>query len=238
MERISAEAYAGLMSGAEVLSRDGYGEKVVALADGLMVKAFRLKRPWSSGRWKSYAVRFAENAERLKALDIPTVSVERVAYCEPRKRHLVFYRPLAGTTLRDSLQAADPQETSSLLLRFAGFLADLHRSGVYFRSIHFGNVVLVEGTDRLGLIDVADMRFRGRALSPDLRARNFHHLARYEVDRRALQTCGGAEFLQAYLAQAALAKKPTQKFVQQLHRDLPMFAAPQQGTEEFTRSRS
>lgn len=238
MQRITAEAYAELLRDGEVLSSDGYGEKVLLAADGLLIKAFRLKRPWSSGRWKSYAVRFAENAVRLHRLGVPTVIVERVANCAARKRHLVFYRPLAGTTLRDALQGATPEETTRLLLEFAGFLAELHQLGVYFRSIHFGNVVVPHGPGRLGLIDVADMRFRDKPLNATLRARNFRHLARYEIDRNALQVCGAAAFLRSYLAQAGLAAKPEQKFLKQLQRDLPLFATPPGTTNEPTRSKS
>lgn len=223
MEQVTEEQYRHLVEAGEVLSRDGYGEKVIQLPDGLLVKAFRLKRPWSSGLWKPYAVRFAENAARLDTLRIPTVAVEKVAYCASRKRHLVFYRPLAGETLRDRLAAA-PAEDDVVMEALVDFLAELHRLGIYFRSVHFGNVVVRGESQGLGLIDVADMRFRRKALGPVMRARNFRHLCRYVEDRSAFDRYGVERFVTRYLMRSELSADQARAFLKQLQVSLPWFA--------------
>lgn len=65
---------------------------------------------------------------------------------------------------------------------WASLIAALHAKGVYFRSLHLGNVVRTpEG--RMGLIDIADLRVQRSALSAAQRIRNFKHLLRYEQDR-------------------------------------------------------
>ncbi|HZJ92281.1 MAG TPA: toluene tolerance protein, partial [Thiopseudomonas sp.] len=57
--------------------------------------------------------------------------------------------------------------------------------GVYFRSIHLGNVVLTPECE-LGLIDISDMKIFRRPLSKWQRKRNFEHMVRDERDREWL----------------------------------------------------
>lgn len=67
---------------------------------------------------------------------------------------------------------------SALLEQLAGFFRNLHRKGIYFRSMHLGNIVLTpSGT--LGLIDIADLAFQSRALSHNKASRNLAHFERY-----------------------------------------------------------
>jgi hypothetical protein len=235
MEKLSEQQYQQLVQTGEILSEDGYGEKVVMLSDGQFVKIFRLKRPWSSGLIKPYVVRFAENAARLERLDIPTLHVDKVVYCASRKRHLGYYRPLAGDTLRDRLADANDEERARLLIALAGFLAHLHQLGVYFRSAHFGNLVVHNENLEFGLIDVADMRFRRRPLGPLMRARNFRHMCRYEQDRNDLRAYGLTNFLDHYLACSRLTGRARTVFLQQLRKSLPWFTAEIAAIEDFER---
>jgi hypothetical protein len=203
MKRIDQEIYEQLLASATVLERDGHGAKVLALADGSLIKVFRRKRWLSTALVFPYARRFVRNARRLAERGIVSVQVLDTAYCPTLARHLVTYRPLRGTTLRYALKGAEADH-QGLLATFADFVADLHRKGVYFRSLHFGNVIVPPGGGRLGLIDVADLTFRGRALSSRLRVRNFTHMLRYAEDRAALQAYGWQKFIDNYLAAASL----------------------------------
>ena len=56
---------------------------------------------------------------------------------------------------------------------------------MYFRSLHFGNVVLTP-ENTLGLIDIADLSCQATPLSQSKRRRNFSHLRRYAEDRQWL----------------------------------------------------
>ena len=96
----------------------------------------------------------------------------------------MHYEAVQGSTLRDLTK--DISDPRLLLESFGVFLAELHRKGIYFRSIHFGNVVLQE-TGEFGLIDIADLRFFGRPLSEYQRERNFKHLLRPKEDTWILQ---------------------------------------------------
>jgi RIO-like serine/threonine protein kinase len=54
----------------------------------------------------------------------------------------------------------------------------LHGAGIYFRSLHLGNIVVTPDNE-MGLIDVADMRFLRAPLNAELARRNLQHFARY-----------------------------------------------------------
>lgn len=96
----------------------------------------------------------------------------------------MHYEAVQGSTLRDLTK--DISDPRLLLESFGVFLAELHRKGIYFRSLHFGNVVLQE-TGEFGLIDIADLRFFGRPLSEYQRKQNFKHLSRPKEDAWILQ---------------------------------------------------
>jgi tRNA A-37 threonylcarbamoyl transferase component Bud32 len=209
VKTIDQQHYLTLVASATVLERDAHGAKVLALPGGEFVKLFRRKRWLSSALFFPYARRFIRNAARLARLGIPTVTVLDAAYCPAVRRHLVTYRPLPGMTLRQALAAAET-DGMALLREFAQFVALLHQRGVYFRSLHLGNVIVPDQGTGLGLIDVADMSISRSALPAGQRARNFRHMLRYREDVGYLKQFGSAWFLEQYFAAANLAL-PEQK---------------------------
>jgi tRNA A-37 threonylcarbamoyl transferase component Bud32 len=204
MQLLPLSKYYDLIDGAEVLvseNLDGQEcPKVLRLKDHSILKLFRLKRYLTSARLIPYAVRFQRHVERLQRADIPTVNIRAVFRIAGLGRTAVHYRPLEGRTLREycGTHPLDHSQAS----RLGQFLENLHRRGIYFRSIHFGNMVLTADR-RIGLIDVADMRFRRGALGLGLRIRNLRHLFRYEVDIDSLAPVRQV-FMDAYCASAAL----------------------------------
>ena len=154
------EGFLALREGATVLEADFYGEKVLALADGRILKLFRRKRLITSAAWYPYAQRFADNCQGLAKRGIPCPEVLEVYRVPSISRDAVLYSPLAGKTIRQLIEAGMSEETA-LKLRSAvvSFINHLQGLGIYFRSLHLGNIVLTpSGT--LGLIDVADMNLR------------------------------------------------------------------------------
>ncbi|MEM9415548.1 MAG: toluene tolerance protein [Planctomycetota bacterium] len=217
MQRLSAQAYDALTRGAKVLSQDRHGPKVLALADDRCVKLFRRKRLLSSATLLPYARRFEAAAARLSRLGIPTVAVDSVTRVPSIKRDAVVYRYLEGTPLREAVAQAgrDRDAVAGLLKQHAAFLAELHAKGVYFRSIHFNNVVICPD-GAFGLIDISEARVARRPLPPEKRARNFRPMLSYEEDRAALEVIGVADFLAHYLRHAALAPAATARFIRKL----------------------
>ena len=177
METISQAEYLALKEGAKVLEADPWGEKVLRLADGTILKLFRRKRWFSSATLYPYAKRFVANAKALARLGIPVPGILRIVRIPSIGRDAVHYAPLAGTTLRELVRAGlDPAQEAALKEAFTRFVIGLHDNGVYFRSLHIGNVVCTpEG--KLGLIDFSDLRIHPWPLGSYSRSRNMRRMA-------------------------------------------------------------
>lgn len=180
MSRLSNEQFSALRQHAEVIEADHNGEKVLKLADGSFLKLFRRKRLISSATLVSHAKRFANNAAELKRRDILCPEIIATYRVQSIKRTAVHYWPLPGSTLRQIL-VQEGDHASKLCQNLGLLIAQLHEKGVYFRSLHLGNIVQ-NATGQLGLIDISDMACSETALGRLKRARNFQHLFRYPQD--------------------------------------------------------
>ncbi|WP_150299581.1 protein kinase family protein [Pseudomonas profundi] len=181
MQPLDLAQYESWRANAEVLEKDRYGEKVLRLADGTFLKLFRRKSWFSKTAFYPPAKRFADNATELQRLNVPCPRVLQLYRLDNPYRSVVHYEPLPGLTLRQLLKLTQPPGQPELFARLAEFITHLHELGVYFRSLHMGNIVLTP-EDQFGLIDISDMRCLGRPLSQQMRARNYRHLMRYEED--------------------------------------------------------
>ncbi|MTI15593.1 lipopolysaccharide kinase InaA family protein [Sansalvadorimonas verongulae] len=185
MQILTATDYNRLREGGRVIEADGFGDKVIILQDGTFLKLFRRKRLLTSELIWPYAMRFAENAHALIQRGIPTVEIKSVYKIPSIERTGVHYRPLAGDTLRTWLGECNDLERQHLVRDLGRFIAWLHRSGVYFRSLHMGNILRMPD-ERFGLIDISDMRCHNYSLSETSRLRNFRHMTRYRDDIKLL----------------------------------------------------
>ncbi len=199
-----ASEFAELTRGATELERDRHGVKVLLTPDKQIIKLIRIKRWLSLSAIYPYSLRFQRNAKRLRAMGIPCVDVKRVFYCHALKRHGVIYPLLDG----ESLERIAGQDgiSDELFQDLARFIALLHGKGVYFRSLHLGNILLLP-QGGFGLIDVADMRFSRFPLRPDQRRRNFHHLLRNQGQRMVFTRFGLDRFLDLYIQSSGLDEK-------------------------------
>lgn len=181
MKSLDTRQYQHWRRHARVLEADGHGEKVLLLQDGSMLKLFRKRRWLSRATFHPPAMRFVRNARTLASLGIPCPRVLALYWLGEPPRHLVHYLPVPGQSLRELVPMIDRNRQLELFARLSDFIAWLHDNGVYFRSLHMGNIILTPDS-RFGLIDIADLRYLARPLSRWLRARNYHHLLRYPDD--------------------------------------------------------
>lgn len=177
LSRLSQASFNALIEGAQQLEADSHGPKVYRLQDGSFFKLFRRKRLLSSVIWNPYSKRFCDNALRLKEQGIPTLVPLARYQLENPVLSAVHYSPLPGETLRQ-LSASAGFDWEATLPDLIALIRQLHRSGIYFRSLHLGNIVRTPD-GRLGLIDVSDMRFLDGPLSKPMRRRNLAHFAGY-----------------------------------------------------------
>lgn len=197
IKKLAQPALEKLTANARVIEEDGLGPKVLRLADDSFLKLFRPRRWYTSGSFNSYSERFAVNSERLRNVGFPTPQILDLFRLDDGSS-AVHYTPLSGSTLRQVLQGLTaPDVRQALVERFGRFMAQLHEQGVYFRSLHLGNVLVLEDGE-FGLIDVADLRLYPSSLSLALRQRNLRHMQRYTVDRRWLFEDHFQALLQGY----------------------------------------
>ena len=199
MDVLHQNDYEQLTRGATVLAKNAWGVSVMQLHDGQYAKLFRPASLFSSSRVRPYAVRFQRASYELARRGIPTVAVSAVYHVKHLGQHLVLYHPIDGIELRDAL--ADTAKCSELLPASARFIARLHHKGVYFRSLHFGNV-LVDDAGKMGLIDIAATRFKSAPLGSVMRLRNFQRVHSYPQDRDDLQDFGPADYVEQYRSAA------------------------------------
>ncbi|POA61608.1 bifunctional O-antigen ligase/aminoglycoside phosphotransferase family protein [Pseudomonas sp. GW531-R1] len=207
VQPLKTETFEQLCSDAHVIEADGLGPKVLRLADGRFLKVFRPRRWYTSGSFNPYSERFASNAEQLRAMGIPTPQILGV-YGLSDGSSAVIYSPLSGLTLRQALQSLDSSLRESLIERFGQFMAQLHERGVYFRSLHQGNVLLMDDGE-FGLIDIADLRIFPSPLRNALRQRNLRHMQRYPQDRAWLFETHFEQLAKGYASVAGQAATAT-----------------------------
>ena len=225
MKHISAAQLNQLCATGEVLARDDTFIRAVRAADGAIWKVFRAKPfPSSAAIWP-YARRFVRSARKLAERGVATVRVLDQYIIDGVDRHVVVYDELPGTALRDALASIESgsDACNKLFCDLAAFIADLHARGVYFRSMDFGNVlVLADGAADsgrgFGLIDVAETRFSPLSLTMWRRARNFRPVTSYEIDRAALARFGCERFLEQYLRAASLSARKRRAFLKHIRR--------------------
>jgi tRNA A-37 threonylcarbamoyl transferase component Bud32 len=202
IKTLKPDALQQLTAQARIIEEDGLGPKVLRLTDGSFLKLFRRRRWYTSGSFIPYSERFAINSQQLCTMGIPAPQILDLYRLEDGST-AVHYSPLPGNTLRQVLQGITaPAVRQALVQRFGKFMAQMHHQGVYFRSLHLGNVLVLDDGE-FGLIDVADMRIYPSSLSSSLRKRNLRHMQRYAEDRRWLFEDHFDALLQGYAATAS-----------------------------------
>ncbi|AEF24126.1 phosphotransferase [Pseudomonas fulva] len=183
MRSVTAQQLESWLEGGKVLEKDGRGPKVVALTNGLFLKIFHTRRHPLLARLQPAAKRFADNANRLNLLGIAAPKVVDLFWLE-RTQGLsgCLYEPLPGQSV-EQIYLAAPQQAQQWLGSVAQFIRHLHRQGIYFRSLHLGNILRLP-SGNYGLIDILDLQHKRRALSNWQIKRNFQHLRHYLKRKR------------------------------------------------------
>lgn len=217
MLSFSARYLEQLIADCQVLEADGFGPKVLESADQLVIyKLFRRKRWFSSALFNPYAKRFVANATKLKSRGFRTIEVREIRYCKQLAYHMVVYERLPGQSLRDRLKSQiSAVDREQVFVYLGKMMARLHAGGVYFRSLHLGNLLWCNDGD-LPLIDIADMRFYRRTLSTSLRQRNFRPLLKRMDDHTLISFDDWNLAVESYLEEVDLSVKEVQGLKPQL----------------------
>ena len=178
MRIVTANEWQQWLAQGSVIEKDGRGPKVLRLADGKLLKIFRPRRRLWLARLVPVAKRFSINAIRLKSLQVAVPQVEEYFWLDREQAvSACLYVPLPGISLAEVYKHSRG-EFEALLPDFAKFVYLLHQRGIYFRSLHLGNVLLLPDGE-FGLIDFLDIRFKSAPLAQRLIDRNLKHLRDY-----------------------------------------------------------
>lgn len=195
MRIVTANELGNWLSDGCVLEQDSRGPKVVRLQNGKFLKVFRSKRPLLA-RYRPEAKRFARNGQRLDALGVRTPNIIECIWLQREQGvSACLYEPLQGAAL-ETLFREQRERFDRLLPEFAAYIRSLHSSGIYFRSLHLGNVLLMQDGS-FGLIDFLDLRIKSGDLSKGLVARNFEHLRNY-LQRRNIEGFPWEKLIELY----------------------------------------
>lgn len=196
MRIVTANQMQDWLTEGTVLEKDSHGPKVISLASGELLKIFRSRRHPFLVRLTPDAQRFYQQSCRLRERGISTPQVNDVFWVEPAKGvSACLYQPLPGTPL-DSLYKQSFDAFMNLLPELAGYIHSLHQRGIYFRSLHLGNVLRTPDQG-FGLIDFLDTRFKRKPLSKSMVRRNFQHLQNY-LRRSKISDFPWEELMRAY----------------------------------------
>lgn len=186
MYKLTAEHHQQRTEGGRILEEDGHGPKVLQLIDGTMAKLFRRRPGLSSDKLRPYSLRFMRNALKLKWLGIETLTpIERYRVIG-EQLDVVIYQPLPGSSLKDLCRKQPEIIDSELASQLGQYIAELHEKGIFFRSLHLGNILRMDN-GQFGLIDIADLKIQRSSLSSWQRLRNFKHLVRMTEYKKPLK---------------------------------------------------
>ncbi|MCU7799906.1 MAG: toluene tolerance protein [gamma proteobacterium symbiont of Lucinoma myriamae] len=206
MRNLSLQEFNKLSQSSTILAEDEYGKKVLELTDHSIIKLFRVKRFISQATIYSPARRFAKNAKHLQRLNIPTISLIDLYNIKSIKRTAVHYQQLEGITVREYLYSKPVED--KFLAQLGQFIAHLHDKGIFFRSAHFGNII-VTPEKQFGLIDISDMSISHFSLGYFKRIRNLKHIFRLPEDIQLIQNNDIIE--KNYLAHCGINNKKFQQ---------------------------
>lgn len=167
--------------------------KVLTFADDEIIKIFYPKKKWLTSNWLNpRAKRFARNAIYLKRNGVHAPEVTKLNYCPELKIHVLHYKKISGQEIRTLVQ----EDANAMLRKVIIFIANLHEKGIFFRSIHLGNIIYCN--EQISLIDITDVRFKKKPLNYFLRLRNLKHLLCNREDRGVWKSFGSEECLAIY----------------------------------------
>jgi hypothetical protein len=178
MRIVTAQELQCWLDSGKVLEQDARGAKVVSLENGLFLKIFHTRRHPLLARLTPAARRFADNAQRLNALNITTPLITEIFWLDKSKGlSACLYQPLPGMSL-EQLYLQQPEQFDPQLPALARLIRDLHQKRIYFRSLHLGNILLLPNGE-FGLIDFLDLTCKKTPITKWRAKRNFAHLANY-----------------------------------------------------------
>ena len=185
-------------NGRAIDSKGGYPAVILHPDDTVSKIWARKKNFLSSATIWPYSTRFINNAEKLARRGVSVPKILDHAKLENSPVRIVTYQSLPGTSIRDLLLNSPQSVDIPALCRY---YLELHDKGIYYRTIHLGNIIQLPDHQGFGLIDFTDVQFSKKPLSLKRRASNIAVPVRkrYLPDVQAIEKAGLPNLIDTYL---------------------------------------
>lgn len=167
---------------------------IMQTPDNQIIKHIYHRKGLSSSKFKPYALRFVKNSRVMLQRGFIVPTVKHVFRFNESNCDVLIYDFLEGKCLRECDQ--------TVLVKIPEFIKKLHSDGIYFRDLHFGNIIVHH--DQFAIVDLASANIKKRPLSTRERARNLAHLFNDFDDKKILASYGKELFLTQYFSAAKL----------------------------------
>jgi hypothetical protein len=195
-ETIDGHQFQDILGSGIPVEENGGRPRILKHPDGLVTKIWKEKnRFFSSSRFWPYSTRFVKNQQALLRRGVTVPELTRHAKVHGAGIRLVQYRRLEGLSVREALVRPLVDLDPRML---AGFIARLHKNGILFRSIHFGNILKLQDGG-FSLIDFSNIRFYSNPLTMGKRIANLIFPFRYSKDIGAWEDAGLPCLIACYL---------------------------------------
>lgn len=181
---------------------------VLRAPDNTIIKHIYKRGLWSSSTFYPYAKRFIKNSEALRTLNITAPKVKSFYKVPEKNCHLLLYKNLKGSTIRDLAHKGD----QNALIHLAKIFARLHQQGVFFRDLHMDNIIQ-QTSDDFALIDVASVSIKRSSLGISQRARNIAHSMNKKKDLAIWRLFNINYFIQTYFNETFLSKHQQSRLI-------------------------
>lgn len=202
-------------NGRAIDSKGGYPAVVLHPDDTVTKFWARKKNLLSSATIWPYSTRFINNATKLARRGVNVPKILDHAKLENSRVHIVTYQSLPGTSIRELLHNSPQNVDIPSLCRY---YLELHEKGIYYRTIHLGNIIQLPNHQGFGLIDFTDVYFSKKPLSLKRRASNISVPVRkrYIQDVQAIEQAGYPNLIDTYVDLLNLPPSKRQLFLTHL----------------------
>ena len=204
---ISFSEFESICSNSEILRWKNTLPRLMRNNGNLILKIWNRKNKLSSDWIYPYYLRFVRNARKLRSRGIIAPNVQSITKVRKTGLHIVTYEEMAGSSVRNILQH---DKYTIPLKELALFIATLHKKGIFFTSLHLGNIIRLDSED-FGIIDVANTHFFVFPLGIHSRARNLSHFLSYTDDVDLLRQKTNGDIIEKYLTHLNISSEAKEK---------------------------
>ncbi len=202
--------YLKLTEGAKLVKRTRTKIRLLLSPQNKIIKHIYRRRFLSTSTLWPYAGRFIKNARQLQSKNISVPTIHEVYYYPKLNSDIIVYDYVEGPTLHEIASNND----FSFFPKFINYIAQLHKTGIYFKDLHLSNIVFKN--DAFTLLDLETIHCKRRPLKISERAKNLAYLFSIKEHTHYYQNYGTNRFIHEYLESSQLSERAQKRLKKKL----------------------